>query len=199
MLSYIVSFLVMLNPFALFLYLRPLMKELDNPSFVKVVFKASVISFFIFLVFVLSGSFIFSNLLKVDFEAFRIFGGVILFSIAFLFVVGGREAFVRLKEDLDDTATEISLPFMVGAGTISLSVLMSHELGHFRGFVSLGIIMFLNFLFIMGLKNFRDKLEYKKIKVVFDKNMEILLRLNGFFLGTIGVHMVLTAINNLYF
>ncbi len=38
----------------------------------------------------------------------------------------------------------------------------------------------------------------EKFKTAFDKNMEILLRLNGFFIGAIGVNMIAIGINNLF-
>jgi len=47
----IISFLIMLNPFAMFLYLRGVMHELSNKDFYIVLFKASVISYLIFAVF----------------------------------------------------------------------------------------------------------------------------------------------------
>jgi multiple antibiotic resistance protein len=38
-----------------------------------------------------------------------------------------------------------------------------------------------------------------KFRVAFDKNMEILLRLNGFFIGAIGINMIIQGINSLYY
>lgn len=49
MTSAILAFLVMFNPFALFLYLRPVMKDLSDHDFVRVITKATVISFIIFV------------------------------------------------------------------------------------------------------------------------------------------------------
>ncbi|WP_155800630.1 hypothetical protein [Pontibacter sp. BAB1700] len=37
----------------------------------------------------------------------------------------------------------------------------------------------------------------KKVQVAFDKNMELLLRINGFFLGAIGIDMIVSGIRNL--
>jgi multiple antibiotic resistance protein len=49
----------------------------------------------------------------------------------------------------------------------------------------------------MALKIFRDNIPKKKIRMVFDHNMEIFLRLNGFFVGAIGINMVKVGIENL--
>ncbi|MFC1599053.1 MarC family protein, partial [Patescibacteria group bacterium] len=101
----IISFLVMLNPFALFLYLSPLMKELDEKAFLKVLYKASIISFCICVIFFFLGAFVFEKMLQIDFESFRIFGGIIIFSFAYFYIVKGKKAFITLKSDLDDLAS----------------------------------------------------------------------------------------------
>ncbi|GAB3204343.1 multiple antibiotic resistance protein [Pontibacter aydingkolensis] len=197
MITAIVSFLVMLNPFALFLYLKPVMSDLPDEDFRSVFIKASSISFGIYLAFLLLGDLVFQKVFRINFESFRIFGGIVLFSFAYIFIVQGKKAFIQIKGDLHDLASEIALPFMVGAGTISLTVLMSEQLVLWQGILSLVIIMLVNFGIIMGLKNLRRGMRSRKVQVAFDKNMEILLRINGFFLGAIGIDMVVTGIRNL--
>ncbi len=199
MISQIIAFLVMLNPFALFLYLNPVMEELEHKNFLKVLFKATIISFGIFLIFLFTGKFVFEDFFQINFESFRIFGGIVIFSLAYLFIVKGQKAMIHMKGSLDDLASEIALPFMIGAGTISLTILMANELPIRIGLISLIIILAINYIFILILKAIRDNFERNRMKVAFDKNMDILLRLNGFFVGAIGINMVLTAINNMYF
>ncbi|GAB3812595.1 MarC family protein [Pontibacter rugosus] len=197
MIAAIFSFLVMLNPFALFLYLKPVMNDLPDADFRSVFLKASLISFFIYLVFLLFGDIVFQKVFRINFESFRIFGGIVLFSFAYIFIVQGKKAFIQIKGDLHDLASEIALPFMVGAGTISLTILMSEQMELWQGVVSLALIMLANFVIIMGLKQIRRGMRSKSVQTAFDKNMELLLRINGFFLGAIGVDMVVTGISNL--
>ncbi len=197
MLTEIVAFLVMLNPFALFLYLEPVMEQLKDKIFYKVLLRASLISLAIFFVFLLSGTFLFENVFRIDFEAFRIFGGIVIFSFAYFYIVKGHKALITMKENLDDLAAEIALPFMIGAGTISLTIIMGKMFDMLSGLLLLIAILGTNYLIIMFLKYLRDNLAKKKLKIAFDKNMEILLRLNGFFVGAIGVNMVLTGIQNI--
>lgn len=199
MISSIVEFLVMLNPFALFLYLEPVRKDLSHKSFTILILKASLISFVICLVFFFSGNVFFEKVFRIDFESFRIFGGIIIFSYAYLYIVKGQKALIIIKENLDDLASEIALPFMVGAGTISLSILLSQKATNLIGSLALLTIFFVNFLVIFLLNRFRNSIETKKFKTAFDKNMEVLLRLNGFFIGAIGINMVLTGIQNMFF
>ena len=103
-----------------------------------------------------------------------------------------------MKEDLNELASKIALPFMVGAGTISLSILLSQDNSYQMGTLMLVIIFGVNFLILYGMKKFRDSIEKRKIKNVFDKEMENLLRLNGFFIGAIGIDMILIGIKNLF-
>ena len=70
-------------------------------------------------------------------ESFRIFGGVVLLSFGFLYIVKGDTALISIKEDLDDLASEIALPFMVGAATISLSIIIGNSNGWCYSFMGI--------------------------------------------------------------
>jgi len=197
MIATIIAFLVLLNPFALFIYLQPVMRELSEKDFHKVLFRASLISFGIFALFVIAGDFIFLRIFQINFEAFRIFGGIIIFTLAYMFIIQGKKSLIDMKENLDDLAAEIALPFMVGAGTISLCVVMSNKYRTPKGILILSIIMILHYIIIFLLMQIR-KLVAARFRVAFDKNMEIALRLNGLFVGAIGVNMIIVGIKNLY-
>lgn len=190
MISSVVAFLVMLNPFAMFLYLSSVREELNIRDFLKVLFRATLISFTVFLVFMLTGNFLFTDIFQIEFSSFRMFGGVIIFSFAYLFIIKGQKAFIMMKGSLDDLAEEIALPFMVGAGTIYMAVLMAKELPLYEALIGLVVVMTINYLIILFLTLIRDALPKKDLRIAFDKNMGILLRLNGFFLGAIGINMI---------
>jgi multiple antibiotic resistance protein len=198
MLMSTVELIVMLNPFALFLYLEPIRKDLSHKQFIHVIVKASLISLVICYLFFFSGEFLFKKVFMIEFESFRVFGGIIIFSYAYFFIVKGQRALIMIKENLDDLASEIALPFMVGAGTISLSILTSYRHARWTGMLILLTAFVINFVSIYLLKVLRDSLEGRKLKKAYDKNMEVLLRLNGFFIGAIGVNMILTGIQNMF-
>ncbi len=198
MLKTILSFIVMMNPFALFLYLTPVMKELNREEFLLVLTKASIISYAIILFFVLTGDVIFNLLFQIEFNSFRIFGGIVIFSFAYFYIVQGRKALIQLRGNLDDLAAEIAMPFMVGAGTISLAIIASEEHTIMQNMIILPIILIINFLIILGLKSIREHIMQKRLRVAFDKSMGILLRITGFFVGAIGIDMALIGIRNLF-
>ncbi len=195
----IIAFLVMLNPFALFLYLQPIMKDLSDRDFTWVLTKASFISFVIFFIASLAGELFFTKVLQIPLDSFRIFGGITIFAVSFIYVVRGEAALVHMKEDLDEVASEIALPFMVGAGTISLSILIGHNATPLQSALMLAFIMVITAACILVLKNMRHGLRNNRVRVAFDKIMNMFLRLSAFFVGSIGVNMIITGINNLYF
>ena len=148
--------------------------------------------------FVYFGNFIFESVFQIHFESFRIFGGIIIFSFAYFFIVKGQKALIMIKENLDDLASEIALPFMVGAGTISLSILLSQNMDYMNATIALATIFIINFILLVILVQLRNTIDKKKFKTAFDKNLEVLLRLNGFFIGAIGVNMIVIGIKNLF-
>lgn len=198
MLETMISFLLMLNPFALFVYLSPIMDELENKQFNIVLLKASFISFIIYSLFMLGGEFVFNNVFRISYESYRIFGGIIIFSFAYQYIVRGEKSLIHIKENLDDLASEISLPFMVGAGSISLSILIGYNYSIYVGFIILGIVMILNFFVILLLKYIKDSMNKRRLKTAYDKNINILMRINGFFIGAIGVDMIVSGIRKLF-
>jgi multiple antibiotic resistance protein len=197
MIASAVAFLVLLNPFALFIYLQPVMRELSTKDFLRVLFRASFISFMIFIIFALTGEFIFKKVLQINFEAFRLFGGIIFFSFAYIYIIHGKKSLIELKENLNDLASEIALPFMVGAATLSLSIIIGHKFSFAKTALILTFILLVNFAIIALLMGIRAAMS-AKMKVAFDKTMEMALRLNGFFVGAIGLNMIITAIDNIY-
>jgi multiple antibiotic resistance protein len=195
MLAYIFSFLVLLNPFALFIYLVPLYKEQGLGTFFKILAWASLISFVIYGFFAVYGQNIF-NVLQVNFEAFRIFGGIVLLSFALVFILQGKKSFITTKGEISSIASEIALPFIVGAGTITLSILIGENFNDATSILILFIIMVLNYIFVAVLMIIRDKVKNKYNKM-FDNYAEILLRLSGFIVGSYGVGLIISGIENL--
>jgi multiple antibiotic resistance protein len=51
----------------------------------------------------------------VEFDSFRLFGGIVILATAYLFIVHGRKSFLDMKSTLDEMAQQLALPFMVGA------------------------------------------------------------------------------------
>ena len=109
----------------------------------------------------------------------------------------GAKSMIQTKENLDDLASEIALPFMVGSGTLYLSILIGRSASSFG--VILGTIfsiILLNYSLVWLFVFIKDQFRRRQ-QIAFDKYMGIFMRLNGFFMGAIGIHMILDGI--LYF
>ena len=195
MLSFYISFLVLLNPFALFVYLIPLKKEQGIRTFADILLRASAISLVIYLLFAWFGQNIF-NVLNIDFESFRIFGGIVLTSLALSFILQGKKSMIATRGEFSQIAAEIALPFIVGVGTITQSILIGERLSDAESFVVLTLVMVTNFLIVTLLAFARHVLR-EDLKVVLDKNAEILLRINGFVVGAYGINLVIVGISNI--
>lgn len=196
MLQAIVSFLIFLNPIALFLYLLPLKKEVGLRKFINIVARASFITYLIFFIFAVSGEKFFQAL-DINFEAFRVFGGIIVASLSLIFIINGKKSLIATTGELNRIAAEIALPFMVGAGTITLSILVGRQLGPLKGSFAIFIAMLLTFLIICFFAVLRNSLN-RKLKIVFDQNADILLRINSFIIGAIAVDLTVIGIKNLF-
>lgn len=197
MLELIIYFLSLLNPFALFIYTLPLKKELGLRGYINVLTRASVISYFIYLFFALFGSYFFDTVLKISFDSFRIFGGIVLVAFALSFIIQGKESLVTTKGKLNRIASEVALPFMVGAGTITLSIVLGKQLTAANSALALAVIMIINLLAVSLLAIFRHSLK-ARLRSVLDENLEILLRINGFIVGAFGIDLIVTGLQNFF-
>lgn len=173
----------------------PLYKEQGLGTYFRIFAGASVISFIIYTAFAIFGQKIF-EILQLDFEAFRIFGGIVLVSFALSFILQGKKSMINTRGEIGTIASEVALPFIVGAGTITLSILIGEVENAIQGSIIIAIVMILNFIIVSTLMLMRHKL-LRKFTVAFDKNAEIILRLNGFVVGAYGVDLIIIGVRNL--
>ena len=116
--------LVVLNPFAQLVYLQNLMSSNSPTDFSKMHFQATYLSFGVFLLFAFLGEVILSDIFQIKLGSFQVFGGIVMLHIAYRYIAHGAEANKMFQGDVVDGAQEIALPYMVGAGTIWLSILI---------------------------------------------------------------------------
>ncbi len=196
MIEFIAYFLALMNPFALFIYTIPLLKEKSIQDYTSIIVRATAISWAIYVFFAIVGLYIFNEVLNLSFDSFRIFGGLVLVAFALSFIIQGKESMVSTKGELSKIASEVALPFMVGAGTIALSVIIGDQLGWLQGAIVITTVMAITALAVIGLAVFRLRIR-NRMRVVLDKNLEILLRINGFIVGAFGVDLIVVGVRNL--
>ena len=119
---------VLLNPFLMVVYLRDLLDELSHLDFAKVLLRGTLIAGAVFIAFAATGDAFFRNVLQVRFASFLVFGGVLFLVIGIRFVLSGTEAVTQLRGPPEHIAGAIAMPFMVGPGTVSASILAGAQL-----------------------------------------------------------------------
>ncbi len=195
--SSLLSFLAILNPFALCLYLADVMDDLESRIFGKVLFWASLISLVVFWIFALVGEQLLVDFLRIRPEALRIFGGIIFFVVAYNYVTKGYRAAEILRGSLEELPSAIALPFMIGAGTITQAILLGERHGPYLSVFLLFLGLCLCFLVVIAFKLVRDHLKQAKEKV-FERYVNILSRINGLLIGAISTEMVVSGIRELW-
>jgi multiple antibiotic resistance protein len=127
-----------------------------------------------------------------------LFGGIVIFTMAFMFIVNGKEWFIQMKSDLDDMATQLALPFMVGAGSISVSILVWNEFPLVEWLGLLIAVLCINWFAIVTIRMMQGRFFEWKLKPYFDKILSVFFRLNSFFMGAVGIDMIITAVKWLF-
>ena len=98
----LVGFLVILNPFALCLYLQEIMNVLGRKDFVLVLLRACVISLLVFWGFALSGERLLVDVLAIKPGAMRAFGWLIFLIIGYNYVAKGYKVAETLRGSMDE-------------------------------------------------------------------------------------------------
>jgi len=195
--SSLTAFLAILNPFALCLYLAAVMDDLESRTFFKVLLQASVISLVVFWVFALVGESLLVTVLNLRTESLRIFGGIIFFIIGYNYVMRGYKAAEVLRGTLEDLPSAIALPYMIGAGTITQAILVGKKHSAHVSMLILLVGIAVAFVLVAGFKVLRDHMK-RRNKLVFNRYVNILSRINGLLIGAISTQMVVSGVRSLW-
>lgn len=193
----LVPFLAILNPFALCLYLAGVMEDLRRGEFIRVLAGACITSLLVFWVFSMVGQKVLTNWLGVHPEALRIFGGVIFFVVAYSYVTKGYRAAAMLRGSLDDLPAAIALPFMIGAGTITQSIVVGKTHGPMMALLIITAAVSACFAIVLAFKLIHDRTRGARERI-FERYVNILARVNGLLIGAISTDMVVTGLKGLW-
>ncbi len=175
--------LIMLNPFAQVLYLFELMDKLKPGEFFRVHLKATHISFII------------KESFQIRLASLQIFGSIIILFIAFKYIIEGSGSNVLFRGDITDLAPNIALPYMIGPGTIWVSILIGRKFSlHFTIAIIL-IVLLINFFFLVIYHQIHFRISNKKEQII-GKYFAILMRVNALFIGAIAIEMMISGIES---
>jgi len=100
---------VVLNPFSQTLFLWDLMRSKGRREFAGIYARASVLSLGVYALFALTGEFLFIEVFQVRIDAFRIFGGLIVFLISVRYFTEGGGAAQFFQGRPSEIASSISV------------------------------------------------------------------------------------------
>lgn len=184
---------VVLNPFSQALFLWDLMRSTGRREFALIYGRASLLSLGVYALFALTGEFLFIEVFQVRIDAFRIFGGLIVFLISVRYFThgGGSAQFFQGKPS--EIATSISIPFMVGPATIWISIVIGRNLETPVDLLTIAAVLALNFLVVCVGQIFVARLDGSRDSLL-GSYFTILMRTSALFIGAIGIEMILSGL-----
>jgi small neutral amino acid transporter SnatA (MarC family) len=193
---HIASFLLLfalLNPFLMSVYLLDLITDLPRALFVRVLARGALVSALVFSVFAWTGDAIFSDVLHVRFASFQVFGGIIFLAIGVRFVFSGADAMRTMRGQPEHIAGSIAMPFMIGPGTVSASVVVGARLPVADAVIVIFATLAATVALVAAIKLAHDYLMERNARVV-DRYIEIVGRISALLIGTFAVEMIFEGV-----
>lgn len=186
-------FFVILNPFSQVLFLWGLMTSMSWREFAGIYARASLLSFGVYALFALTGDMLFREVFQVRVDAFRIFGGLIVFMISLRYFTQGGGSAQFFQGKATELATSISIPFMVGPATIWVSMEIGRTLAAPMDVLLIGAVLTVNFVIMTVAQLFLSRMKRNTESLV-GAYFTILMRTNALFIGAIGIEMILAGL-----
>jgi small neutral amino acid transporter SnatA (MarC family) len=183
----------LLNPFLMSALLLQLFRSLKPAVFRKVLIRACLISLAVFSVFAASGEAFFRDLLQARYASFLVFGGVIFLVIGLRYAMAGPDALVSLRGRPEHIAGAVAMPFMIGPGTISASILAGARLPLGVAVASIAAALAATSLCLLGLKRLHDYL-HRRNTALLSRYVDLTGRLSALVIGTFAVDMIFSGL-----
>lgn len=190
--AYVSSFtllLVILNPFALSVYLFEVLAAHSMRVIAKMLTRALLIAGLVLGTFAVGGERLFTDVLQVRFFAFQIFGGIVFLIIGLKFILEGASTVTLLRGEPAQLAGAVAMPFLIGPGTISASALAGAKHDSVIGTVVVMCSLAATGLTLLLLKVFFDRLKDRNAALL-ERYAEIAGRVSGFMAGSISIEMI---------
>jgi multiple antibiotic resistance protein len=184
---------ILLNPFIMSVYLIELIKGMTFRDFSLQLIRAAVISWAVFLLFAWAGEAVFEDVLQVRFISFMIFGGVTFLIIGIRMILGVGAPVESLRPQGKEISGAIAMPFIVGPGTITVSVLTGSRMSYVEAALSIGLGLAMAIGAILVLKRIFDIVQKRSEQYV-ARYMDIAGRVTALFTGTFAIELILKGI-----
>ncbi|MBA2117557.1 MarC family protein [Bremerella alba] len=185
--------LVLLNPFLLCIYLLDLIQGLDTQGFARTMIRAGLMSAAIYFGFAVVGDTVFTTIFKVRYESFLMFGGIVFLLVSIRLVMNGSNALKSLRGEEPHGAEGTALPFMLGPGTISASIVTGAKVSIPEAAGAIFFAVFVCVLSIIFLKWIHDIIRKRHEKIM-ERYLDTIGRIMALLTGTIAVDMILNGL-----
>src|SRR5690606_6723766 len=115
---------------------------------------------------------------------FQVFGGIIFLMIGVRFVFSGADALRSTRGQPEHIAGSIAMPFMIGPGTVSASVVLGARLPVIDAIGIIFVTLALTVALVSGLKLAHDYVKDRNARLI-DRYVEIVGRISALLIGTI--------------
>ena len=185
------GFFAIMNPIANTPVFVGLTEGEDKESQKSIALRSLIISFFIVLVFAVSGKIIF-KLFGFSLTALKLTGGVLVFIIGYEMLHGEPSKMHKHRDsDIDIAVSPLAVPILSGPGTIATAMNSSSKGGWGEVIITilmfglLCIITYICFIFGQRMENLLGK-----------SGIRIVTRLMGLILAVIGIQMLIDGFIN---
>lgn len=185
---------VLLNPFFMSVYLLDFIQEMHWVSFSRALAQGATISAIVFVLVGWVGEPIFTDVLQVRFASFLVFGGVLFLIVAARYFFMGHESLRQMRGNTRSAAS-IAMPFMIGPGTISASILAGARLPKPFATAAITLAVLLSMVAVILLKRLYDVIHERNQHLV-SRYVEIMGRVMGLVSGTIAIDMILRGLED---
>ena len=194
MIDSVLLLFLLLNPFLIVIYIIELVQESSAVDFGKIVLRAGVISFLVFSVFAIVGNKIFITLLQARFASFQVFGGIVFLIIGIRFVFNGPKAILTLRGEPEQVAGSLTMPIMIGPGSVSASILNGQRLNDLGAVIATFLAVLLCITTLMLLKKLHDYVKLRNEKII-ERYIEVAGRITALIVGTFSIEMIMRGIS----
>jgi multiple antibiotic resistance protein len=129
----------------------------------------------------------------VEFASFQVFGGVVFLLIGIRFVFTGADSIRATRGKPEHLAGSIAMPFMIGPGTVSASVVIGARHTLPTAFSVIVLTLALTVLLVIAIKFAHDFMKERNARLV-DRYMEVVGRVSALLIGTIAVEMIFEGV-----
>jgi multiple antibiotic resistance protein len=189
-----VLLVVMLNPFALSVYLLDIFRSNSFRTVAGIVLRAALISGTVFGVFACFGEAVFTKVLQVRFAAFQVFGGLLFLIIALRFMLSGSATLVTLRGEPEQVAGTVAMPFMIGPGTVSAATMAGLRLEPLLAVAAILSALLCTVMVLVGFKVLFDWLGARNGRLT-ERYVQLASRVSAMAMGAIAVEMTLSGLD----